>query len=91
MLSEILQELREIKQLLALNKKIWTMEDFCAFTGFSRDYAYQLTGSGKVKCYRPLGKMIFFEPDEVIEFLKQNPSMSAKELKAKTDKYLLNQ
>ena len=88
--TEILQELREIKQLLALNKRIWTLEDFCAYTGLSKQYAYHLTASGKVKCSRPFGKMIYFDSEEVIELLKQNPSMGEKELQAKTDKYLLN-
>jgi hypothetical protein len=88
--NEILQELREIKQLLALNKKIWTLDDFCAYTGLSKQYAYHLTSSGKVNFSRPFGKMMYFDAEEVIEVLKQNPSMSAKELKAKTDKHLLN-
>jgi hypothetical protein len=88
--NEILQELREINQLLALNKKIWNLDDFCTYSGLSKQYAYQLTASGKVKFSRPFGKMIYFDAEEVIEFLKQNPSMSSKELKAKTDQHLLN-
>jgi len=90
MLPEILYELQEIKQLLALNKKMWTLEDFCAFTGLSKQYAYQLTSTGKVKFYRPFGKKIYFDAEEVIEFLKQNQATDSKGLKAKLDKYFLN-
>jgi hypothetical protein len=88
--TEILQELREIKQLLALNKKIWTLEDFCTFTGLSKQYAYHLTSTGKVNCYRPFGKMIYFDAEEVIEFLKQNITGNASELKSKVDSYFIN-
>jgi len=88
--TEILQELREIKQLLALNKKMWTLEDFCAFTGLSKQYAYHLTSTGKVKFYRPFGKMIYFDAEEVIEFLKQNQSADAAGMKSKLNAYFLN-
>lgn len=89
MSTEILQELQEIKQLLALNKKIWTMDDFCVYTGLSKQYAYQLTSTGKVKFSRPFGKLIYFNSEDVIEFLMQNPSLSEKESKAKTDQYII--
>ena len=90
MKSEILQELMEIKQLLGLNKKIWTMADFCAFTGMSQPYAYHLTATRKIKFYRPSGKLIFFDPEEVIEFLKQNPVETSKSLSSKATRHLLN-
>lgn len=88
--TEILQELREIKQLLALNKKMWTLEDFCSFTGLSKQYAYHLTSTGKVKFYRPFGKVIYFDAEEVIEFLKQNQSANPEGLKTKLNAYFLN-
>jgi len=87
--SEILQELREIKQLLALEKKIWTLEDFCTFTGLSKQYAYHLTSTGKVKFYRPFGKMIYFDADEVVEFLKQNQSGDSVQFKSKLDAHFI--
>ena len=89
MTSQILNELLEIKQLLALNKKLWTLEDFCAFTGISKHYAYHLTSTGKVKFYRPFGKMIFFDPEEVIEFLKQNPAETNSSRLAKANQHFL--
>jgi hypothetical protein len=87
--QNILQELLEIKRLLALNKKVWTLEDFCGFTGISRAYAYHLTANRKVKFYRPTGKMIFFDPEEVIEFLKQNPVDSQDSLSTKATRHFL--
>jgi excisionase family DNA binding protein len=87
--SEILRELMEIKQLLSLQKKMWTVDDFCTYTGISKAYTYHLTATGKVKFYRPFGKMIFFDAEEVIDFLKQNPSESSKSLSAKATQYLL--
>lgn len=88
--SRILKELQEIKQLLALNKKILTLDEFCIYTGISKSYAYQLTAARKVKFYRPFGKAIFFDIEEVIEFLKQNPALDSKEREAKLNSYLIH-
>jgi|SRR5580658_2687845 excisionase family DNA binding protein len=88
--QNILQELLEIKQLLGLTKKIWTVDDFCSFTGISKAYVYHLTASRKIKYYRPSGKMIFFDPEEVIDFLKQNPVETNDSLSGKAMRHLLN-
>jgi hypothetical protein len=87
--TTILQELREIKQLLALDKSIWNLDDFCAFTSISKPYAYHLTSTGKIKCYRPFGKMIFFDPEEVMDFLKQNPVKGSKQIATQVNDYFL--
>ena len=89
-LSEIHHELLEIKQLLSQQKKMWSLDDFCSYTGISKAYAYHLTSTNKVKFYRPFGKMIYFDADEVIEFLKQNPIEPQKAIAAKATKHLLN-
>jgi hypothetical protein len=86
----ILQELREIKQFLALQKTVWNMDDFCRYTGFSKPYAYHLTSTSKLKFYRPVGKKIFFDPEIVCEFLKQNPIDGIQVTKSKLNNYLLN-
>lgn len=71
--NTILEELREIKKALLLNKKVLTLEEFCQYAGISKNYAYQLTSGGKIKFYRPFGKMIYFDLDDVVDFLKRNP------------------
>jgi len=88
--NEILQELRGIRMLLATQKKVWTLEEFCIYTGISKQYAYHLTSTGKVKYYRPFGKIIFFDADETIEFLKQNQHTGSDGTRSELNKYFLN-
>lgn len=71
-MEDLLKELKEIKQLLSLNKKVLTLDEFCLYTGISKSYAYRLTSLNKIKFYRPFGKMIFFDIEEVVDFLKTN-------------------
>lgn len=72
-MEELLKELREIKNLLALNKCVLTMDEFCVYAGISKHQAYHLTSENKIKYYRPHGKLIYFDVEDVKEFLLQNP------------------
>lgn len=72
-MEDLLKELREIKYLLALNKCVLTMDEFCVYAGISKHQAYHLTSENKIKYYRPHGKLIYFDVEDVKEFLLQNP------------------
>jgi len=87
--TDILMELREIKQLLASQKEMLNMDEFCQYTGISKNYAYHLTATNKIKHYKPCGKMIFFALEDVLEFLKQNPNKTYDETDGKAKRYLL--
>lgn len=89
MTDQILKELKDIKLILSIQKKVWTLDEFCTYTGISKLYAYHLTSTGKVKFYRPFGKKIFFDSEEVIEFLKQNPVKGNEGMKSGVNKFIL--
>ena len=59
--DQILHELQETRRLISLKKTVWNLDDFCCYTGFSKQYAYHLTSTGKINFYRPSGKKIFFD------------------------------
>ena len=59
MYDNIIQELREIKGLLALNQPILSLPQFCKLADISKEQGYKLTSSGKIKFYRPFGKKIY--------------------------------
>jgi excisionase family DNA binding protein len=86
--DRIIQELQEIQRLLSLNKAMLSINDFCLYTGISKSYAYHLTSMGKIKFYKPCGKMIFFEIEDVINFLKQNPVEASNGINIKASTYL---
>ena len=80
----VINELREIRKLLALQKEILTLEEFSTYAGISKNQAYHLTSKKKVPHFRPVGKMIYFRKEDVIEFLSQNPIHSEKTIKNKS-------
>jgi hypothetical protein len=88
--NEILDELREIKELLQLNQPVLSLRQFCKFANISEDYAYKLTSSRKLKFFRPFGKMIYIDREDAIEALKQNPVSIKKDASKLASNYLLN-
>lgn len=90
MAIEIIKELQEIKNLLKLNKQVLNLDEFCMYTGMSKQYVYQLTSTGKIKFSRPVGKLIYFDIDDVIDFLKQNPVEPQKDIKQQATNNLLH-
>ena len=89
MSEEILSELKQIKHLIGLQKIMFNINDFCSYTGMSKHHVYHLTSMGKIKFYRPCGKAIFFDVDDVIDFLKQNPVKSSTNKNNVINNYIL--
>jgi excisionase family DNA binding protein len=89
-MEELLQELKEIKQLLTLKKDVLTLDEFCVYAGISKHQAYHLTSKGKIKFYRPFGKMIYLSLEDIKEYLLQNPTASSTELRRQTNRKFYN-
>lgn len=73
MIEKIVVQLHEIKLLLQLSKEVLTLNEFCLYSGLSKEQVYKLTSGSKLTFYRPFGKKIYFRKDEVINALLQNP------------------
>ncbi|WP_293301717.1 helix-turn-helix domain-containing protein [Pedobacter sp. UBA4863] len=68
-----LQTLERIESLLLNNKKIFNIEDLCAYTGLSKSWVYKKTASGLIPHYKPSNKILIFKKDEIDEWLLKNP------------------
>ena len=75
MRTELQTELQEIKQLLLLNNKtVLTPDEVSLMYGLSKDYLYHLTSERVIPFHKPNGKKIFFDKEEVENWLLQNPT-----------------
>ena len=66
------QELQEIKDLLLSKKRVFTLDEVCKYTGYKKSYIYQLTSKNKVPYSRPSGGAIFFDREDIDNWLLQN-------------------
>lgn len=72
--------LRNIEALLQSQKTVLNFEEVAAYTGLSKSYLYKLTCSGGIPCYKPQGKHIYFNKQEIDQWLMQNRKATTKEI-----------
>ena len=70
------ERLERIESLLLANKKVLTLEEACDYAGISRSYLYKLTSTGTIPHSKPNGKLIYFEREELEQWLLQNKMFS---------------
>ena len=86
------QRLTNIEALLTGTKTVLTFEEACNYTGFAKSFMYKMTSTGKIPCYKPQGKMIYFERAELENWLLKNKVTQASEIDEKASTYVaLNQ
>ena len=70
--TSVLEVMTEIRDLLLLQKEIFTISEVCSYTGFEKSYIYKLTSSRKIPHFKsPGGKIVFFKRVEINDWLTQ--------------------
>jgi excisionase family DNA binding protein len=82
-LKSIDDRLRSIETLLQSQKTVLNFEEVVAYTGLSKSYLYKLTSSGGIPCFKPQGKHIYFNKQEIDSWLMQNRKATTRELDSK--------
>lgn len=86
-LEQINERLCNIETLLLSQKTVLNFVEMAAYTGLSKSYLYKLSSSGGVPCYKPNGKNIYFNKNEVDEWLLQNRRATNNELESVSATY----
>ena len=74
--EKIKEELNEIKNLLLQNKKVLTINGLAKYTGYSKSHIYKLTCRNSIPYFKPSGKIIFFNKEEIDNWLLRNKQES---------------
>ncbi|MEI8201615.1 MAG: helix-turn-helix domain-containing protein [Bacteroidota bacterium] len=91
-ITAIEQRLSNIEALLTATKTVLTFDEACNYTGFAKSFMYKMTSTGKIPCYKPQGKMIYFDRAELEKWLLRNRITPANEINEIADTYVsLNQ
>lgn len=72
--NEILNKIYDLEKLIiaTTDKKAMTLEEVAIYTGLSKSYLYKLTSTGSIPHYKPRSKMLYFDRNEIDEWLLQN-------------------
>ena len=69
----IIQQLERIKSYTLLAaKNVLDIDDVVSLTGLAKSYVYKLTCRKEIPYYKPNGKLIYFDRQEVENWMKQN-------------------
>lgn len=79
-LQSIDERLSKIETLLLAQKTVLNFNEVAAYTGLSKSYLYKLSSSGGIPCYKPQGKHIYFDKQEIDQWLLQNPKATNQEI-----------
>ena len=89
--KNMFDKLTSIESLLvATQPKPLTLKEAAEFLDFSRSYLYRLTSQGRVPCYKPEGKRIYFDRAELVNWLKRNRIRPQEEIEEKAASYIVN-
>ena len=78
--KEINERLQKIEALLLTQKTVLSFDEGSVYTGLSKSHLYKMTSTGGIPCYKPHGKNIYFDKQEIDGWLLQNRKATTEEL-----------
>lgn len=71
-----------------VSKRVLTLDEAAAYTGYSKGYIHKLTSSGILPYSKPNGKNLFFDREKLEEWLLSNPRTSLKDRQQSAANYV---
>ena len=89
--KNVFDKLTAIESLLvATQPKPLTLKEAAEFLDFSRSYLYRLTSQGRIPCYKPEGKRVYFDRADLVKWLKRNRIRPQEEIAEEAAAYIVN-
>ena len=85
--KSIEQRLESIENLLISQKTVLSFEETARYTGLSKSYLYKLTSGGGIPFYKPQGKHIYFNKEELDKWLLRNRNTTSEEMDSQALSY----
>lgn len=84
------EELKAIADNIILTqKRFFTSEEAAKYLGISKSYLYKLTYRKQIPHYKPIGKMCYFEREELEKWLQRNRIATDEELNQRAQSYCM--
>lgn len=90
---KIIERLESIEKLLieqqTLQKQVLNFNETCRYLELSQSHLYKLTSTGAIPHYKPNGKKIYFQRQELDQWLLRNRMDSLDEIEQQAADYLI--
>lgn len=88
------EELKQVADLITANiinctKEVLTSDEAARYLGISKSYLYKLTMRQLIPHYKPLGKMCYFNRQELEAWLQSNRVATADEINQQAQAYCM--
>lgn len=83
------ETLKRLETMVTIQKTVLNLNEVATYTGLSKSYLYHLTSTGGIPCYKPSGKIIYFNKDEIEKWMLSNRKSTREEIEAKAVNYIL--
>lgn len=88
------EELQQVADLITVNtifctKEVLTSDEAARYMGVSKSYLYKLTMNQQIPHYKPMGKMCYFNRQELEQWLQSNRVSTANEIEQRAVNYLV--
>lgn len=84
----ILEKLECIERYVRLSSKsMLSLDDVALLTGLSKGRLYKMTCTHQIPYYKPSGKRIYFDKEEVEKWMRQNRISTDQEVNQKASNY----
>lgn len=76
-----------IKGTVFCTKNLLTTDEAASYLGVSKSYIYKLTSRNEIPCYKPMGKMCYFDRAELEDWLRSNRASTNAEISRQAQAY----
>jgi len=91
--EQVLTEIRELKKLVVeqnmLQKEVLNFNEAAVYLEVSHSHLYKLTSTGTIPAYKPNGKKLYFNRQELNKWLLSNRHASISDIEAEVSKFKL--
>jgi len=91
--EKIFEKLESIERMLIeqnmLKKDVLSFTEAAIYLEVSHSHLYKLTSSGAIPAYKPNGKKLYFNRQELDQWLQSNKQVSKDEIEQEANDYLL--
>lgn len=87
--DKIIEKLDKLETVFIQQKTVLNLEEVAAYTGLSKSSLYKRTSTGGIPCYKPNGKHIYFNKNEIDKWLLSNRKATSEEIETAATNYCL--
>lgn len=78
--AELEKRVRNLEDKFDSGKEVLTLQEAAQYMGIARSSHYKMTSNQTIPFYRPNGKLIFFEKDDILSWIRRNRVFSTEEI-----------